>query len=286
MRSFSDGALTALIMFTMVVVGLELTWSDLRRIVNFPTHAVAALAGQVVVLPLLAVGLIALLHPPAGVAAAMILVAASPQAVSSSYYCLLARADIALAVTLTAASGVAAVAVTPCLAGLIFARMLGEHGGFALPVDKVIEQVLTGLLLPVAAGMAFRRRAPGIVERYRSRFRLASLAALVATLAVLLSGQWAALGPDLSSAMWLSLVFTLTAGGIGFGIARVLSWDRNDTVTLSVSMPSRSVSIAMLIALNVIGKRELMSFVLVFYLVQSLLMVSGALLYRSFAARA
>ena len=105
-----------LIILAMVVVGLELTPADLSRVLRYPAHVAVALLCQVLILPLLAAALILLLRPAPAIAGGLILAAAAPQAMSSNYFCLLARTDVALSVTLTAASSVLAVASTPLIA--------------------------------------------------------------------------------------------------------------------------------------------------------------------------
>jgi len=181
--------LPLLIIMAMTIVGLELTVADLRRVLHYPMHVAAALFGQVLLLPLIAAALILILRPGPAISGGLILAAAAPQAISSNYFCLLARADIALSVTLTAVSSALAVATTPLVAGLGFSLLLEQDAGFALPVGKVAQQVVTGLLLPVTAGMLVRHYAPGFVARNHTRFQWLSVGAVVLMLAILLVDQ-------------------------------------------------------------------------------------------------
>ena len=126
MSTTVDIGLPLLIILAMTIVGLELTVADLRRVMHYPTHVAAALFGQVLILPLIAAALIVVLRPAPVIAGGLILAAAAPQAISSNYFCLLARADIALSVTLTAVSSALAVATTPLIAALGFSLLLGQ----------------------------------------------------------------------------------------------------------------------------------------------------------------
>ena len=278
--------LPLLIMLAMTIVGLELTFADLRRVLHYPMHVAVALLGQVLVLPLIAAALILLLRPEPAIAGGLILAAAAPQAISSNYYCLLARADIALSVTLTAVSSALAVASTPLVAALGFGLLLEQGEGFVLPVGKVVQQVVTGLLLPVSAGMLVRHYAPGFVERNRVRFQRLSLAAVGFMLAILLADQAGTIRRNLLPIVLAAGLFTVSAAALGFGLAKAFSWSREDTVTMVAAFPSRSLSIATLIALNVLGRLEFLSFAVVFFLVQSLLLVPVMMLSRPASARA
>lgn len=272
--------LPLLIILAMTVVGLELTVADLRRVLHYPMHVAVALFGQVLLLPLIAAALILLLRPEPAIAGGLILAAAAPQAISSNYYCLLARADIALSVTLTAISSALAVASTPLIAGLGFALLLDESAGFTLPVGKIVQQVVAGLLLPVSAGMLVRHFAPAFVARNRERFKRLSLTAVLLMLGILFVDQAGTIGRYLSSIVFVSVLFTVGGAALGFALAKGFSWSREDTVTMVAAFPSRSLSIATLIAVNVLGRLDFLSFAVVFYLVQSLLLVPVMLLLR------
>lgn len=284
--SMAVGAgLPLLIMLAMTLVGLELTAADLRRVLHFPVHVAAALAGQILILPLFAAALILTMDLTPAVAGGLILVAAAPQAISSNAFCLIARADLALSVTLTAVASALAVFTTPLIAGLLFGLLLHQDAGFSLPLLKVMQQVATGLLLPVAVGMLVRHRAPAFVARHRARFQALGIGALGLLLAVLIVDQAATILGNLGSIMATAVLFTAGAAALGYGFARVFSWDREDMVTMIAAFPARSLSVATLIAVTVLGRLDFLSFAVVFYLVQALLLVPVMMLMRQRGAR-
>ena len=232
------------------------------------------------VLPLVAAALILLLRPEPAVAGGLILAAAAPQAMTSNYFCLLGRANLALSVTLTAASSVLALISTPLLARLGFGLLLDQQAGFALPVDKVMLQVVTGLLLPVGAGMLVRHYASAFVARNHEHLQRLTMIAVVALLAIILVDQAATIERNLGSIVVTATLFTAAATALGLGIAKAFSWTRADTVTLLAAFPSRSLSIATLISINVLGRTDFLAFAAPFFLVQALLLVPVMLLAR------
>ncbi len=281
-----DVGVPLLIILAMVVVGLEVTPPDLSRVLNYPVQVAVALVCQVLVLPLIAAALILLLRPAPAIAGGLILAAAAPQAMSSNYFCLLARADIALSVTLTVASSVVAVASTPLVARLAFDLLLEQQASLVLPVGKVMQQVVTGLLLPVGFGMLVRRYAAGFAMRNRMRFQRLSMLAVVAMLAIILADQATSIGRNLASIVLVAVLFTAAAATLGLGVAKALSWTRADTITMVAGFPSRSLGVAALIALNVLGRSDFLSFAATFYLVQALLLAPAMLLARPVSADA
>jgi len=275
-----NAGVPVLIILAMVVVGLELTPADLSRVLHYPVQVAVALLCQVLILPLIVAVLILLLRPAPAIAGGLILAAAAPQAMSSNYYCLLARADIALSVTLTVASSVVAVASTPLIATLAFDLLLEQQASVALPVGKVTEQVVTGLLLPVAVGMLVRRYAPSFAERNRARLQRLSMLAVAGMLAIILLDQAATIERNLASIITAAVLFTVAAAVLGWVVAKGLCWNRADTLAVVAGFPSRSLAVAALIALNVLGRSDFLSFAATFYLVQAFVLVPIMLLAR------
>jgi hypothetical protein len=70
------------------------------------------------------------------------------------------------------------------------------------------------------------------------------------------------------------------AAALGLGMARAFSWNRTESVTMIAAFPSRSLSIATLIAVNVLGRPEFLSFAVIFFLVQSALLVPAMVMAR------
>ena len=256
--------LPLLITLAMIVVGLELTVDDLKRVAHYPLHVVSALLVQIVVLPLLAFVLIRTLHPGPAVVAGLILTAAAPQAISSNVFCLLARADVALSVTLTAVSSAPAVVTMPPVAGVLFGGLHPGAAGFALPTVRVMQQIATGLLLPVTIGMSLRHFAPEFVARWRGAIQSVNLAGLGMMLAIMAFDQAHTIRDHGAGIALAAALFVVGAAAAGLGMARAFSWDRRDTLTMLAAFPSRSLSIATLIAVNVLGRREFLSFAVVF----------------------
>jgi BASS family bile acid:Na+ symporter len=243
--------LPPIVMLAMAIVGLELTPADLRRVLRYPAQVGIGTACQAVCLPLVAAGLVVLVEPDPVVAGGLILTAAAPQAMTSNHFALLGRANVALSITLTVASSVLALVTTPLAASLGFEQLLGRQPAFDLPPGAIVEQVLAGLLLPVAAGMTIRHHAPALVARH-----LGSIGALTA-------------------------LFRMVAAGLGFGLGRVLGWTWPDTLTVIAGFPARSLTVATLISVNVLGRTDFLAFAALFYVVQAFLLVPVMLFGRA-----
>src|SRR5436305_8958797 len=97
-----DIAVPAIVVLAMTAVGLGLTVDDFRRVARRPGVVAAATVGQLVFLPLIGLALVRCLglSPPVG--KGLLLVVACPAGPMANLYSHLARARVALSVTLTA----------------------------------------------------------------------------------------------------------------------------------------------------------------------------------------
>jgi hypothetical protein len=110
--------------------------------------------------------------------------------------------------------------------------------------------------------------------------------AVVAMLAIVFADQAATIERNLVSIVVVAVLFTGGAAAVGLSVARALSWNRVDTLTLVAGFPARSLGIAALVAINALGRVDFLSFAATFYLVQALLLIPVMLLARPAAADA
>ena len=158
MEILVDIAIPFVVIIIMFVVGLELTLEDFRQIHRFPKPVVVGTAGQLTIIPIIAIVLAFVLDPPRHIVAGMVLVAACPAGAISNYYVYLARANVALSVTLTAVTTVLAFVTLPVLTALGFELLLNQQQAIPVPVSNMMTQLFVILLLPTVAGMWVRNR--------------------------------------------------------------------------------------------------------------------------------
>jgi len=96
----------ALIMFGM---GLSLTFEDFQRLWKMPRSVFVGLFGQLLLLPILAYAIVIAFDLSASLAIGLIILSACPGGTMSNVISHLARANLALSVTLTAITTIACV---------------------------------------------------------------------------------------------------------------------------------------------------------------------------------
>jgi BASS family bile acid:Na+ symporter len=272
--------------FLMMLVGIELTPADFRRVALFPGTVVAATLGQVFLLPLLVSGLIMAMRPPPVIAAGMILMAACPPAILSSVYISLAGGDTALGVTLNAVFDLLSVVSLPLvLAGGLSVNAI-QLSGIRPPIFMMMGQLLFLLLLPTGVGMLLRRRFPEAAEGHRALLQGVSLGALIALVAGFLWSQARFLAAALWDTAAAAGLFTGTALLSGWGIGRACGVGRAARHAVAFVFASRSVAIAMVVAVTLLRRPEFLLFGTVFFLTHTALMLPTVAAVRWNSSRA
>ena len=148
----------------MFDLGLTLRFEDFGRVFLHPWPVAVALFGQLILLPLIALGLAWLFHLPPVFFLGLVLIACCPGGSSSNVFSRLANGDVALSVTLTAISSIITLFTIPLIMGWA-TRLVGESVGISLPVGNLIKQNLVLMLLPVLLGIALHYAWPKGAEK-------------------------------------------------------------------------------------------------------------------------
>lgn len=143
----------------MFDLGLTLKFEDFGKVFMRPWPIVIALFGQLVLLPLIALGLAWAFHLAPVFFIGLILIACCPGGSSSNVFSRLAGGDVALSVTLTALSSVITLFTIPIVMSLA-TNLVGESVGISLPVGNLIKQNLVLMLLPVLLGIGLNYAWP------------------------------------------------------------------------------------------------------------------------------
>lgn len=261
-------AAPALVWFLMLTVGLELTPGDLLRVVVYPKTVLVATLGQLLLLPAIAAVLIWALRPEPTVAAGMILLAASPGGALSNVYAYLARANLALSVTLTALSTLLALISMPLLTAAGIALLLDRQGAIPVPVARMVGQVALLLLLPLGLGMGLRHGWPGLVHQGRRWLRRLSGLGLAMLVGAILYAQRADLASGLGPMVTVALVFSITAMLTGWVLGWLVGLNRRDRFTLLLEFGVRNLALVALIGITVFGRVEMVLFPTLFLVVE------------------
>ncbi len=148
----------------MFDLGLTLRLEDFGKVFRHPWPIAVALTGQLVLLPLIALGLAYLFRLPPVFFIGLVLIACCPGGSSSNVFSKLGGGDVALSVILTALSSIITLFTIPVVMGWT-THLVGESVGIVLPVGNLIKQNLVLMLLPVLLGIVLHYAWPKAADK-------------------------------------------------------------------------------------------------------------------------
>ena len=279
MKSILDVAVPVVTFLVMTTVGLDLSRPDFERVRARPRILVAGLLGPFLLLPPIALAVLAVVPMPEEIRAGLLLLAVCPVGGISNTYNYLARASTALSVSLTAVSCLLAVVTMPLLTRL-FEVVLGRPFGFRAPVGPLAAQILGMLVLPVAVGMTLRARAPGFASRHETAFRRAAFAGIVLIIGFVLWNEWHRFLANLAASAGAAALFVLLAMGAGFLVALGAGADRRERFTLSVEFATRNTAIAAAVAITLLGDTRFAVFATTYFFTEAVPLLAAVAAFR------
>ena len=157
LSGFEQALLALLLVVLMTGMGAGLTVADFRAVLRSPRGPVIGFLSQYGWMPLIAFTLARALGLPTDMALSLIIVGCTPGGTTSNLFTYFARADVALSISMTALSTIAAVVMMPLL--LVAYATAYTDAALKVPYGN-ITATLGVMLVPLALGMALRARAP------------------------------------------------------------------------------------------------------------------------------
>ena len=148
--------LLQVIMFGM---GSQMSFRDFAGVVKMPKGVLIGLACQFTIMPIVGFTIATTFGFPPEIAAGIILVGSSPSGLASNVMSFIAKANLALSVTLTAIATMLAPLITPSLMKLL--------AGQFVPIDfwSMMLGIINIVILPIVAGLMFNAVAYGEENR-------------------------------------------------------------------------------------------------------------------------
>ncbi len=241
--------LPAALAIVMFGLGLHLTVADFTRVAKVPKAALLALATQIIVLPLVCLGLVVAFDLDPLLAVGMMLLAASPGGTTANIFSHLAGGDVALNITLTAINSVLAVITMPIVVNLAIAGFLDSGTSIGLQPAKML-QVFAIVLIPVAVGMAVRKRWPDFADRMTKPVKIASMVVLAAVIVGAILAERENVVDYMRQVGLVSLLLVVISLGLGYWVPRLAKVERRQAIASSFEVGIHNSTLAITIALS------------------------------------
>lgn len=242
----------------MFDLGLTLQLKDFYMVVTRPKAFFVALFGQIVLLPLIALGLGWAFKFTPVFFIGLMLIACSPGGSSSNVFSKLADGDVALSVTLTAMSSLLTLITLPLLMGWVTAAS-GAEVGITLPVGNLLKQNLLLMLLPVVIGLVinhFWSQAAARIDKVLSK---AAFPALMLLVTIFFAQHYRTIFAHIGKLGICVTALILLAVGCASALSRLfrITGRERRTVNIEVGMQNAAQAIALATSPFVFANQEM-----------------------------
>ncbi|MDC0363028.1 bile acid:sodium symporter [Halioglobus sp.] len=227
----------------MLGMGALLAPKDFISEVRQPRSLCIGLGFQWMLVPVIALAVAALAPVPTGVAIGIMLIAAVPGGTLSNILTHFGRGNIALSISLTSITTVAALITTPLLLQLMMAEHLPDN--FEMPTMDIARDILLTLIFPLLAGMVIKVKTPEITSERFSKWLIRASLLLVVMMAIGASGS-GRLNPQAYGAISIGVVvlFCIALKLASVAVARVTNIPARDGLAVVVEATFRNLSLA------------------------------------------
>lgn len=236
----------------MFGVALPLKVDDFTRIIKKPKAPVVGMVAQFMLLPGLSTLAAYILNVPGEYAAGMILIACCPGGSISNMVTYLARGNVAVSVSMSAASSLMAIVMTPfnfAFYGSLLPQTQGMIQSIAIDASNILLLIITILAIPMVAGMYIGNRFPRFVAMAEKPFRILTFTVLLVVVLGILSQNLEAL--KLFGAMLVALLIGQNAMAmlVGYLSARITGLPVPDqrAITFEVGIQNSVLGVAIIV---------------------------------------
>lgn len=225
----------------MLGMGLTLSLSDFKAVFAQPKEVAVGVAGQFIIMPILAWGLAKGLKLPAEVAIGTIIIGCCPGGTASNVMTFLAKGDVALSVAVTSITTLLAPIVTPTLIYLLANTWL------EVQASALFWSILQIVILPIGLGillqMILRERVRACVEV----LPLISVSAIVMLVSTIVAGSRVSIAE--SGLMIVAVVMLHNGLGllIGYVLAKLCGMElaKRKAISLEIGMQNSGLGVAL-----------------------------------------
>lgn len=236
------GQIQTLLAVVMFAMGLTLSQQDFLRVARAPKPLFVGMALQFVLMPLAALAVSRVLGLDADLTAGMVLVGATSGGTASNVITWLAGGRVALSVSMTLASTLASLALTPLITWLLIGQSVDVPvWGMLVSIAKlVIAPVVGGVVVHHLAGARIRSLEPALAS-----LAMAAIVLIIAIVVALNAGHLAVLGPLVALAVVVHNALGLIGG---YGISRLLGFDLRTARTIAIEVGMQNSGLAVTLA--------------------------------------
>lgn len=247
-KTIGDFKLSALIVPLLQIImfgmGTELSIKDFAQVVRMPKGIIVGIACQFTIMPLLGFGIATLFDFPGEIAAGIILVGCCPSGLASNVMSYLARANLALSVSITTLATLLAPFLTPLLM-----KLLG--GNFVeVQIMAMVWDITKIVILPILAGLLFHYLVHGKFRWLDKAMPIVSMAGITLIIIVITSAGRDSLLKVGGLLILATFIHNVAGYFLGYWSGRLLRFRERECRTIALEVGMQNAGLASGLALT------------------------------------
>jgi len=237
----------AIIMFG---IALDIHVDDFKRLLKDPKIVFVGLLSQFILLPLVTFLLVLIFKPHPSIALGMILVGACPGGNVSNFFSKIAKANVALSVSMTAFATLLSVIMTPLnfeLYGSLYAPTRQLLKTISLDPFELARLVSLILGIPLILGMVIGHYFPKIAHKVAVILKPMSMLFFIILIILAFHQNWDLFLKHIHLVFWLVLAHNLIAYILGFQTAKLFKLNFLNRKTISIETGIQNSGLGLLL---------------------------------------
>lgn len=238
--------ITPFMQIIMFGMGTSLSLKDFAGVIKMPKGVIAGLLCQFTIMPLVAFFITSIFNFPNEVAAGIILMGSCPSGLASNVMTYLARANLALSVSLTAIATLVAPIATPFFMELLAGQYV------AIDFWAMVWDITKIVIIPVAAGLIFNHFLHGKFKVIDNIMPLLSMGGIVLIIVVITAAGRDNLLEVGALLIVAVLMHNIAGYFLGYWSGRLLRMNERDcrTIAIEVGLQNAGLGSALALAMN------------------------------------
>lgn len=242
-----SGLIIPLLQVIMFGMGTELSIKDFARVLRMPKGVIVGIVCHYTIMPLVGLAIARIFNFPPEIAAGIILIGCCPSGLASNVMAYLAKANLALSVSVTAVSTLLAPFLTPLLMKFL--------GGSYVAVDfwGMVKHITQIVILPIVAGLVFHYLVRGKFKWLDKAMPYFSMIGIGLVLVIITAAGRDKLLQVGVLLVLATLIHNLAGYFLGYWSARLLKFPERDCRTIALEVGMQNAGLATGLA-KVMGK--------------------------------
>jgi BASS family bile acid:Na+ symporter len=230
--------ITPLIQIIMFGMGTSMSAKDFVSVAKEPKAVVIGVAAQFIIMPSLGYTLAKISGFPPEIAAGIILIGCSPSGLASNVMNYLAKANLALSITITSITTLLAPFITPLLMKLL--------AGTFIEIDlyKMMWDIFKMIMIPIGAGLLFNRLFHGKFKWLDTAMPYVSMLGIACVITFVTAAGRNSLLDIGMMLIGLVLIHNTLGYLIGYWSARALKMNERDSRTVAIEVGMQNGGLA------------------------------------------